>query len=195
MSESISLTCRQQIVVQKKSGRTLQEISDLLGLSYSTVRKLWHRYVQKGEAGLPPDYIHCGRKPVSETDPVYLKTLELKQIHPRWGAPRLRLALLECFGTERVPQIRTLQRWLLQANLLKPRHKHSAPSIGSARAVHNIWQVDAKERLVLGDGTVACYLTIVDCKSGACLSASVFPLQPNQSSACGNHSGAFNYRF
>jgi hypothetical protein len=176
MSESISTACRQQIVVHKKKGRTLREISDLLGMSYATVRKLWYRYVQKGEEGFQTNYTNCGRKAVLPTSPVYRKTLELKQKHPSWGTPRLRLALLECLESERIPCIRTLQQWLRRANLIQPRHKHSEPTIGAARAVHNIWQVDAKERLMLGDGTVACYLTIVDSKSGACLSANVFPL-------------------
>lgn len=176
MSELISKACRQQIVLQKKSGRTLREISDSLGIAYSTVRKLWSRYLQKGDAGFQTDYANCGRRAVPPTSPIYQGTLELKQTHPRWGTPRLRLALLERFDSAMVPQIRTLQQWLRKANLIKPRHKHAEPSIGSARAVHNIWQVDAKEQLVLGDGTEACYLTIVDCKSGACLSAGVFPL-------------------
>jgi hypothetical protein len=176
MSEVTSFACRQQIILQKKSGRTLLEISSLLNMPYSTVRNLWYQYVKKGEAGLQNHYANCGLKPVSIASAVYRDTLSLKLQHPSWGTPRLRLTLLERNPNETVPSVRTLQKWLRAANLLKPRQRKSEPSIGSAQAVHNIWQVDAKERLVLQDGTVACYLTVVDCKSGACLSASVFPL-------------------
>ena len=41
------------------------------------------------------------------------------------------------------------------------------PSIGRSLAPHNIWEVDAKERFTLEDGSPACYLTITDEKTGA----------------------------
>jgi hypothetical protein len=51
---------------------------------------------------------------------------------------------------------------------------HNERSIGKSLAVHNIWQVDAKENLCTQDGQVACYLTLSDEKSGAWLSAVAF---------------------
>ena len=75
------------------------------------------------------------------------------------------------------PCIRTLQRWYRKEGLIRPNRQTAEPSIGKSRAVHNIWQVDAKENLVLADGTAACYLTMVDEKSGAWLAAPVFPPQ------------------
>lgn len=70
--------------------------------------------------------------------------------------------------------------------MIKPRQQKAEPTIGTAKAVHNIWQVDAKEQLTLLDGQVACYLTIVDEKSGAALASPVFPLCSNQSSSARN---------
>ena len=52
---------------------------------------------------------------------------------------------------------------------------HNEPSIGKSRAVHNIWQVDAKEQLILQDGQVACYLTFTDEHSGIWLGSVMFP--------------------
>ncbi len=46
----------------------------------------------------------------------------------------------------------------------------------SARIPHQTWQVDAKECLVLPDGTEACYLNVTDEKTAAVLKAKVFPL-------------------
>ena len=60
-------------------------------------------------------------------------------------------------------------------HLTKPRQQLQQPPIGQAKAVHNIWQVDAKENLVLLDGSPGCYLTITDEHSGAGLAALVFP--------------------
>ena len=42
------------------------------------------------------------------------------------------------------------------------------------RAVHECWQIDAKENLCLLDGSKACYLTMVDKKSGAVLTTPCF---------------------
>jgi hypothetical protein len=62
------------------------------------------------------------------------------------------------------------------AQLTKPSSKTNRAMIGKSTAVHNIWQVDAKENLCLADGQAACYLTIVDEKSEAWLTSLVFPL-------------------
>jgi hypothetical protein len=79
-------------------------------------------------------------------------------------------------GGQNIPSIRTLERWYRENNLVKPKRQTGEPSIGRARAVHNIWEVDAKEQLELLDGQAACYLTIVDEKSGAWLASPVFSL-------------------
>jgi hypothetical protein len=60
-------------------------------------------------------------------------------------------------------------------NLTKPRQQPAQPPIGTSTAVHNIWQVDAKEHLQTLDGKAACYLTLTDEKSGAWLGATAFP--------------------
>jgi hypothetical protein len=49
------------------------------------------------------------------------------------------------------------------------------PSIGRAREVHNIWQIDAKEKFKIATGEKHCYLTVVDEKSGSLLGAKSFP--------------------
>lgn len=111
--------------------------------------------------------------------------LWLKRLHGSWGAPFIQLQLRERYGKERVPAVRTLQTWFRSRGLTKPRQRLAAPSIGTSKAVHNIWQVDAKENLTLLDGTRACYLTITDEHSGAGLDALVFPPQPDCTSTPG----------
>jgi len=59
--------------------------------------------------------------------------------------------------------------------MTEPRELHLHPHIGRATKVHNIWQVDAKERLQLQDGSHACYLTITDEHTGSWLCAIAFP--------------------
>lgn len=188
MALAHSLAVRESIVNELKLGFSMLEISDRLGISYNSVRSLCHRYAlsDKSEMGtksaLLPHYAQCGPQEKAYSADIIELALSLKRLHPRWGAPRLRLALeveLPCQDSaayQAIPAIRTLERWYREHNLVKPKRQTGEPTIGRARAVHNIWEVDAKEQLELLDGQAACYLTMVDEKSGAWLASPVFPL-------------------
>lgn len=183
MGKATDMASRQGIIRLKSEGKTLFAISQALLLPYPTVRNLWQHYRSNPENGLSTNYANCGKHPKTRQDLIYRAALWLKYLHPQWGTPKIHLALCERYGRENVEHIRTLQRWYRDANLIKPRQQMAEPSIGNSKAVHNIWQVDAKERLTLLDGQQACYLTIVDEKSGGALEAPVFPLCSNMSSS------------
>jgi hypothetical protein len=164
---------RDQLIALKQQHYSLSDIAAQLGLPLATVRKLsadWHR-----QQHLQVSYSQCGsKKPTSEA--LMLRaSLWLKRHHPRWGAPLIHLKLTQRYGKQRSPSIRTLQRWFLSHQLTKPRQQLQQPRIGASKAVHNIWQVDAKENIELVDGSPCCYLTITDEHSGAGLEALVFP--------------------
>jgi hypothetical protein len=183
MGKATDMASRQRIINLKQEGKTLFEISQELSIPYPSVRNLWQRYRTNPEKVLATDYANCGKHPKTRQDLIYRAALWLKRLHPQWGAPKINLALCERYGRENVEHIRTLQRWYGDANLIKSRQQMAEPKIGNSQAVHNIWQVDAKERLTLLNGQEACYLTIVDEKSGGALEAPVFPLRPNQPSS------------
>jgi|SRR6218665_1057 len=175
MAKPTSLAYRELIVSMKKEGHTIKAISQALDLSFSNVRDIWTRYRKEGEAGLQTKYEHCGKKKPDSTDLFYRAAIWLKRRHALWGSPRIHALLQERYG-EQIPSIRTLSRWYQELNLQEPRQQHGHQKIGASIAVHNIWQVDAKEHIQLMDGQKACYLSVVDEKSGAWLSSSVFPL-------------------
>ncbi len=171
---------RDQFISLKQQGHSLSQISEQLHLPKGTVNKLSSRYKREGH--LEVGYSRCGPQGV-RSEPFYLRTsLWLKRLHGEWGAALIRLKLVERYGAEQVPSARTMQRWFRSNQLSKPRQAQNQPTIGQAKAVHNIWQVDAKEHLTLKDGSEACYLTITDEHSGAGLAALVFPPQAHQSS-------------
>lgn len=183
MGKATDMASRQGIIRLKQAGKTLLVISQELLLPYSTVRNLWQRYRSNLEKELAVSYANCGKHPKTRQDLIYRAALWLKHLHPQWGSPKIHLVLCERYGRANVEHIRTLQRWYRDANLIKPRQQMAEPIIGDSKAVHNIWQVDAKERLTLLDGQEACYLTIVDEKSGGVLETPVFPLRSNMSSS------------
>jgi transposase InsO family protein len=84
--------------------------------------------------------------------------------------------LLQLHPASAVPPVRTLQRWLRQAGLITP-PAVLVRAIDDRRAceVHEVWQMDAVERLRLADGSGACWLRLTDEYSGAILLSVVFP--------------------
>ena len=164
---------REQLITLKQKGQSLEAIAQQLNLPLPSVRQLSARFKRQGH--LRVAYVNCGPKQARSEPLLQRAGLWLKRHHPQWGAPLIRLKLLERYGAKRTPSVRTLQRWFVAQHLTKPPQQLQQPPIGQAKAVHNIWQVDAKENLVLLDGSPRCYLTITDEHSGAGLAALVFP--------------------
>jgi len=178
---ALPMAMRQQVAEQYRKGQKLIDISEHYGLSYSTVRKLCKRLDKEGAAGLTPRYSHCGIKPASPASTLIKRAaLWLKRLHPGWGAALICLKLKQRYRRAPLPCERTLQRWFRAAGLYKAKSTFPAGVKTWASRVHDTWQVDAKEKLVLGDGQKACYLSVVDEKSGALLDALVFPPLPHQ---------------
>jgi transposase len=175
MGQATGILLRERIIQLKQENYTLEKISEELSLTYSNVRTIWGRYQKEGISGLQTSYSNCGKSKPSSDNVVYRASLWLKHLHAHWGTPRVHTGLQSRYGVD-VPTIRTLNRWYKDAQLTKPRSKINRVTIGKSTAAHNIWQVDAKENLTLGDGQESCYLTIVDEKSGAWLASLVFPL-------------------
>lgn len=184
MGQALNKTLRLEIISLRKNGTSFKKISQDLGLHYNTVRKIWKRHEQEGEQGLVPKYSNCGKPSLVSDYRFYRASKWLKRHHQDWGAPFILYKLIQRYGKTDAPSARTLQRWFRVSGLNAPRQRHSEPRINRSKAVHNIWQMDAKEQLILEDKTEACYLTIVDEKSGGCLEAAVFSLSSNKSSSC-----------
>lgn len=180
MGQATSLLLREQIHALQNQGIAPKNISQQLSLPYGTVKHLCGQFKSCGAGGLAPKYANCGRKPALSKDASKNRALELRQQHPQWGAPRIRVELQfespPLPGEEPLASIKTLQRFFRKKEAYPARRQGAEPSIGRSLAPHNIWEVDAKERFTLEDGSPACYLTIVDEKTGAWLEAPVFPL-------------------
>lgn len=184
MGQATTLLLRERIVEMRNQGDTLSSISQQLSIPYSTVKHLCRRFRDRGSAGLVPNYANCGPQNLRYDVTHREQLLYNRVIHPAWGAPRIRVELQRTVPSymegadsmTKLPSVRTLQRWLRKSEAYRPRRQGAEPTIGRATPPHNIWEVDAKENLILGDGSPACYLTIADEKSGAWLEARVFPL-------------------
>src|SRR5207247_6228392 len=76
----------------------------------------------------------------------------LRQQHPDWGCPLIRLVLARHYPQQTLPGSRTLQRWLHQAQLPPPPLGRAPAVYHRASAVHETWQVDAADQMPLANG-------------------------------------------
>ena len=175
MPRAIPYPIRQDIIQRHQAGQPLSAIAHELQLSYRTVRTFWQRYCANGDAGLQISYVHCG--PAQRTFPRVLQDAAstLKRDHPRWGAGLIQLQLREQFPSQPLPSWRTLQRWWQQAGLQPARRRVPPPRRTRGHQPHEVWELDAKERIRLQDGSWSCVLSVVDEASGALLDARPFP--------------------
>ena len=174
---ALCISKRRQIIVEKESGKALSLISEELQISYSTVKRTWQRYQKGGADGLIYNYSNCGPK-----RPKYYRvcrfSLVLKRKYPNWGAPYIQTLLTKRYPKLPMPAIRTMQLWFKKHKLSKPRiERPSTTEVAQVEAVHDCWQIDAKENIILQDDSKNCYLTTVDVKSGIALEVPVFPPQ------------------
>jgi hypothetical protein len=160
----------------REQGESFRSIATHLKRDYETIRNVYHRYVQSGQ--LEPAYAKCRHEGVRKNEAVYERALQLKQEHPRWGAGLIWVELAEGFAEAELPSQRTLQRWFRRGgvqNAVPERRPRSFAARG--KQAHEVWAMDAKEQVALGDGTFVSWLTVTDEGSGAILGAFLFPPQ------------------
>jgi hypothetical protein len=178
MPRPLPLALRQHILDAAHQGLSPAAIALRLRLSQRTVRHLLHSWRQQPEVpSLAPDYSRCGRPCSLAWQSLRQDCLGLRRQHPGWGAQRLRLTLRALYPNVPLPCPRTLQLWLDQAGLSTPRPQTPCRPEAErrARAVHQVWQMDAAEHLRLRSGDEASWLRIVDEYSAAVLGTVVFP--------------------
>jgi hypothetical protein len=175
MPQAIPVPVRQTIVSHHEAGEPLSAIAARLHLSPWSVRQIWRRYRDGGAARLVPDYARCGPREPHTPRCLYRAALWLRRRHPTWGAVVIRLALQQHWPTAPLPHERTLQRWFRRAHLLPPPRQLPPQNPARGQAPHQVWQMDAKEKVRLGNGSQASWLTLVDEASGGLIAAEVFP--------------------
>lgn len=175
MGKPLSPLVKHQIVSARLEGAPLEGIARSLGVSYGAVRGVWVRYSIEGAAGLAPRYGNNGRRGPGRDCLFFRAACWLKRLHPDWGAPMIRAVLEGRYGGRGLASARQMNRWFAKARLSRRGSRMPANPREWAAEVHDTWQVDAKERFGIGSGGEACWLTIVDERSGALVEAPPFP--------------------
>lgn len=180
MGQAKTLDLRQQVVTMKQNGHTNSQIAEGLKIGIGTVKNIWKRYQNLGQAGLPASYVRCGQR-VTGIDEVAFRLIRLvRYFHPTWGVPLILLKVSEKYPDLKLRSIRQYQRRLFAGSGKLPRPVLPLITVGEqSRIAHDTWQIDAKERFFIQNGQEACYLTIVDEGTGSLLGAQAFPPCPD----------------
>src|SRR3954470_5504266 len=189
MPRPISVPVRRTLIRRWEQGQTPGQIAEALGLSRATVQRLIRRFQERGAAGLELDY-RRGPNPAPRSD-LLNAVLQYRREHPAWGAELIRIHLLRETWDEPVPSARTLQRWLLRADLAPaPAGRPAKPNPARATRPHETWQMDAKELIKIKTTQLVSWLRLVDECSGAVFQTAVFPPREVESSPTRRRPGA-----
>lgn len=192
MPAAIAMSVREEIVRRRQGRETFRQIAHELQVSYNATRRIWEQFQREGQ--VKPHYERCCPPAIRKAEHVHKQAIELRQLHPSWGAGLIRLELSEQFAAELLPSERSLQRWFRGAGVgKKGSDTHPHPHVKRGQQPHEVWAMDAKERMRLSDGSCASWLTITDEASGAIVSATLFPHRTLESSgSAASQAGAPN---
>ncbi len=181
----LSLAERQCIYDGWVTGQPVVQIAEELQRSAMTVRKWWRRIRRQGLAGLSSPRRGRPATGVLATfaPEVKRRAVILKRTHPRWGAARVLIELQvnpELVG-QALPSCSRLAALFKQdcPEAVAIRTRRSAPTQAPApaQAVHEVWQIDHQEKVVLADGTLVTVCNVRDPLGAAMLASYAVPTQ------------------
>jgi transposase InsO family protein len=163
---------------RKRAGATHAEVAKELGCQRETVRKHWQS-IRREEVKRPPGRPATG---ILGTFPeeVRQQAIQLKQGHPHWGPNRVlaELSAQRTDPTQPLPHRSRLAVLFKSAcpEVVQPHTRAAPPEPAEPRAtqVHQRWQVDAKEKIPLGDSQLATQLDIIDPASAVWVTSQAF---------------------
>lgn len=163
----LSLAEKDYLYRRKQAGASHAEVAQELHCARETVRKKWQAF----RRGQPQPKRGRPSLGILSTYPAEIsqKAIEIKKAHACWGPANVLLELQSYFG-ERYPSLPSPSRLsaLFKAQCPQAVQSHQPsqppehpPPVVVAR-VHQRWQLDAKEKIHLGDGEFASLLEIRD---------------------------------
>jgi transposase len=176
MSSAKDLSIRCKVIEEWRTGSSYKDLSMRHGLHYHTVRTWCLRWLKDQESGLVARYSNCGKGVSLELDKAFRLVRFVAHKHPNWGIPYILCRIRRAYPELALKSARQYQRHI-------KRHKDKVVAltlpksepIDQARVPHEVWQIDAKERILLKDqGAEVCYLNFTDEKTSAVLKAYAF---------------------
>jgi hypothetical protein len=175
MPQPIPRAMRERIVARRERGESVSQVVQAEGVSGRSVRRINRAWQLQGPCGLLTRYRASAPRAVTFSPRLYRRAVAMKRQHPTWGAGLIRVELQTKSPNQPVPAERTLQAWFGREHVNHRAHRMARVFHGRGQAVHEVWEMDAKDYIYLGDQSATCVVSVEDEYSGAVLSVRPFP--------------------
>src|SRR4051794_1096656 len=173
---------RYQAVLEVQSGVPVVDVAERFGVSRQAVHRWKTRYESSGLEALADQSKRPRSSPWQVPAEVEALVCEMRRMHSRWGARRIRAELAKrpefVDGTGRLPHRSSIYRILVRFDLLtvRPRRRRRSEYKRWQRdAPMELWQLDIVGSCFLTDGREVKAVTGVDDHSRYCVIAAVVP--------------------
>jgi transposase len=192
MGQAKDVTQRMKVIKSHLQGLSYEELSTEYSLNTNTIRSWCLRWNASSESGLVPRYHRCGRHVDTEAQRGFRLVRLTAHLHLEWGIPYIVSQIRVKYPDLPLQSIRHYQRLIKRdkKDAVSTVKMPKEPPLDQSREPHDVWQIDAKERIPLtGDeGKEACYLNITDEKTSAVLHAKAFSPRAHLSGSATIHS-------
>jgi transposase InsO family protein len=141
---------KSEFALRAASGsESLSELCREFGISRKTGYKWKQRFLEQGLPGLQDRSRRPHTNPESLSEDVVCRIVELKRLHPRWGAKKLR-EVMQRSWPEPVPSVSSFKRVLEKAGLVRKRPRRAQRETGRlqtplpAQRPNQVWTIDFK---------------------------------------------------
>jgi len=172
-------------------GRTVGEVASEWGVCRQTMHRWLGRYESDGLEGLGNRSCRPTHCPHQTPPEVEAMLLEMRRVHPYWGARRIAFELARK-GVQPAPSESAVYRCLVRAAVIDPisrRRRRETWKRWERGAPMELWQLDVVHGFALADGTAAKALTGIDDHSRFCVSARLM-LRERTQAVCDGFSSA-----
>lgn len=151
---------RELVLLADQPGANVAEVARRFGVSRKTAYKWLGRY-REGGADALEDRSRAPRRSPTRTPPeVEASVLRVRDVHPRWGGRKIQRVLLN-EGVD-APSPATVTAILRRHGRLGEPEPRKPMTRFEAEAPNDLWQMDFKGDIILGDGTRCFPLTVLD---------------------------------
>lgn len=176
---------KEQIYRGKLAGKTLAAVAGEVDCSRECARKWWRVGCKRGIEGLRDKRRARGKKGCLShfAAEVGATAVDLKRGHPGWGAQRVKVELQADprLAGLAIPGCSRLATWFKEQcpGCVQPRHPRPRPSPPPSKvgSVHEVWQVDSQEKIVLNNGEIATLCNIRDPVGAAMIASRGFSVK------------------
>jgi transposase InsO family protein len=147
------------------------DLCEEYGISRKTGQKIWKRFKENGLLGLEDQRRAPHAIPHRTSAELRKIFVEAKTAHPTWGPRKLKAWLERKKEGIEIPSATTIGYWLRREGLVKTRGRrrrtpcNSPSELTKATAPNDVWCVDFKGQIQLGNGEYCYPLTITDLHS------------------------------